>query len=313
MNDLIFITEFIGSLIIFFYVFSLVGHLLKSDDFEQRHRTYHQERIKRIDEPNKQQLLNNVTNKETNRFTGLICFVMISVNTNAQKADSTVAFPFKVTADLVSSYVWRGSLATSNPAPNFQPTLAYVKGNFEIGVWGSTDFNGTYKEIDPYVSLTSGKFKFLFTDYFWNFELANYFNYQNDETAHRFEGAIGYLGSEALPLSITWNTMFYGYDKNTDNEQAYSTYIEFGYSKGPAYYFFGFTPWAGYYNNYGITAFDPEAEKKSFSVVNVGASVSKALKITEFYSLPIKVTLAINPSATYSKNDYIHLVFGITF
>ncbi len=147
----------------------------------------------------------------------------------------------------------------ANARISYRPT----DGNFEIGVWGSTDFAGTYKEVDPYVSLTSGKFKFLFTDYNWNFDRANYFNYQNDETGHRLEGTIGYLGSEVLPINITWNTMFYGYDKNTDNEQAYSTYIELGYSKGPASFFFGFTPWASYYNNYGITAFYPGAEKKS--------------------------------------------------
>jgi len=59
-------------------------------------------------------------------------------------------------------------MATGSPTPNFQPTLAYTKGNFEIGVWGSTDFVGSYKEVDPYVSLSSGQFKFVVTDYNWN-------------------------------------------------------------------------------------------------------------------------------------------------
>jgi hypothetical protein len=109
--------------------------------------------------------------------------------------------------------------------------------------------------------------------------------------------------------------MFYGFDKlaGDSTKQAYSTYIELGYSKGAANFFFGFTPWAGYYNNYGITAFDPAASKKAFSIVNIGASVTKALKINDTYSLPLKATLVLNPSATYSRTDYIHLVFGITF
>jgi len=77
--------------------------------------------------------------------------------------------------------------------------------------------------------------------------------------------------------------------------------------------FFGFTPWAGYYNNYGSTNFDPVSGKKSFSIVNIGASVTKALKITDTFSLPLKATLVINPSASYSRNDFVHLVFGITF
>ena len=246
---------------------------------------------------------------------GIVGSILFIFSGKVQAGDSTAVSSVKVTADLVSHYVWRGSMATGSPTPNFQPTIAYTKGNFEIGVWGSTYFTGSYKEVDPYVSLNFKLFKFTVTDYNWNFGRANYFNYSNNQTGHRFEGSIAFNGTKEFPVSIAWNTMFYGYDKkSTDStKQAYSTYIELGYSKGPVSYFFGFTPWAGYYNNYGNTAFDPAASKKSFSVVNVGASITKSLKITDAYSLPIKTTLIINPSATYSRNDYIHLVFGITF
>ena len=244
-------------------------------------------------------------------FITLACCTNLKVN--AQTSEPTAQF--KVTADLVSHYVWRGSMATGSPTPNFQPTLAFTKGGFEIGVWGSTDFVGSYKEVDPYISLTSGQLKFTVTDYNWNFDKANYFNYKNSETGHRFEGTVGFTGPETLPISVTWNTLFYGLDKkSTDStKQAYSTYIELGYSKGDVNFFFGFTPWSGYYNNYGVTTFDPIARKKTFSIVNIGASVTKALKITEKFSLPLKTTLVINPSATYTRKDYLHLVFGITF
>jgi hypothetical protein len=243
-------------------------------------------------------------------FITLTCFTSLFVNAQTSEPVS----PFKVTADLVSHYVWRGSMATGSPTPNFQPTLAYTKGNFEIGVWGSTDFVGSYKEVDPYVSLTSGQLKFAVTDYNWNFDQANYFNLKNSETRHRVEGTIGFTGSKAFPISITWNTMFYGLDKKSSDStrQAYSTYIELGYTKGAASFFFGFTPWASYYNNYGVTAFDLTATKKAFSIVNIGASITKALKINETYSLPLKATLVINPSATYTRKDFVHLVFGIT-
>jgi len=243
-------------------------------------------------------------------FITLVCFPS---HINAQTSDSVS--PFKVTADLVSQYVWRGSLATGSPTPNFQPTLAFTEGNFEIGVWGSTDFVGSYKEVDTYISLTVGQFKLAVTDYNWNLDKANYFNYANSETGHRIEGTIGFTGTKAIPISIIWNTMFYGLDKKSEEstKQAYSTYIELGYSNGPVSFYFGFTPWAGYYNNYGVTTFDPGAREKTFSIVNIGTSITKTLKITESFSLPLKATLVINPSATYSRNDYIHLVFGITF
>jgi hypothetical protein len=241
----------------------------------------------------------------------LLCFCYLPMNAQSDEAVS----PFKVTADLVNHYVWRGSLATSSPAPNFQPTLAFAKGNFEIGVWGSTDFKGSYKEFDPYVFLTLGHFKIGATDYNWNFGQANYFNYKNGETGHRLEGTVGFTGTETFPLSVTWNTMFYGLDKDPDDStrQAYSTYVEMNYSNGPVSVFLGFTPWFGYYNNYGLTSFDPDASGKTFSIVNIGAIVAKQLKITNSFSLPLKAALIINPSATYSRNDYIHLVFGLTF
>jgi len=242
----------------------------------------------------------------------LICLTYIPVNA---QTDGSTSSNFKVTADLVSSYVWRGSLATSNPTPNFQPTLAFLKGNFEIGAWGSTDFTGSYKEIDTYVTYTIEHIKLLLTDYDWNLNHSDYFNYKNDETGHMFEGTVGFTGTKEFPISVTWNTMFYGFDKKSDDstKQAFSTYIELGYTKGVASLFFGFTPWSGFYNNYGTTNFDPAARKKSFSVVNIGASVTKALKITDSFSLPLKATIVINPSASYSRNDLVHLVFGITF
>jgi hypothetical protein len=109
--------------------------------------------------------------------------------------------------------------------------------------------------------------------------------------------------------------MFYGLDKKPSDttKQAYSTYIELGYTKGPAAFFFGFTPWQGYYNNYGYTSFDSTASKKTFSIVNIGATLSRSVKITDSYSLPLRATLVINPAASYAKADFIHLVFGITF
>ncbi len=255
----------------------------------------------------------SVFSKKVLLFAILILAGFTDIVLKAQSEESSSQF--KVTCDLVSTYVWRGSMATVSPNPNFQPALAFIKGNFEIGVWGSTDFVGSYKEFDPYISLTAGFMKFGVTDYNWNFNRAGYFNYKNSETGHRIEGTIVFTGLETFPVSATWNTVFYGFDKKSDDstKQAFSTYVELNYTKGPVTLFFGFTPWPGYYNNYGVTAFDTGADKKSFSIVNIGAGITKALKINEAFSLPLKATLVINPSATYSRNDFVHLVFGITF
>jgi hypothetical protein len=253
---------------------------------------------------------------KTNPKFSIVVFVLAAFSASEIKAGDTL----KATAELVSHYVWRGSMATGSPTPNFQPTLAYGNGPIEIGLWGSTDFTGSYKEVDPYVSFANGPLKLIITDYNWNFGKANYFNYKNTETGHMLEGTIGFIGPSDMPVSASINTLFYGYDKKRNSsgipdssKQAFSTYIELGYTKGAASFFFGFTPWASYYNNYGYSAFDSTASKKSFSIVNIGVTISRAIKITDSFSLPVRATLVINPSASYTRNDYLHLVFGITF
>ena len=117
-------------------------------------------------------------------LSGIATFMSNQANAQSDEKQSH----FKATADLVSQYVWRGSLATAAPTPNIQPTLAFVSGNFEAGAWGSTDFTGSYKEFDPYIAFTISKIKLGITDYNWNFDQAGYFNFKNSETGDRLEG-----------------------------------------------------------------------------------------------------------------------------
>jgi hypothetical protein len=239
------------------------------------------------------------------KFTLLTLFCLSSVFSLAAEQKNDSISPFKISADIVSSYVWRGSLATSSPTPNIQPTISYTKGNFEIGVWGSTDFTGTYKEIDAYMALTVSKLKFTVSDYDWSFNKAAYFDFNNNTTGHIFEASVVYSGSKTFPLSIGWNTMFYGFDKKQNGdavEQAYSSYVELGYTKGSTSFFFGFSPWESYYSAY----------RKGFEVVNMGISVTKELKITDQFSLPVKSSFIVNPSGGYTQSDYVHLTIGIT-
>jgi len=243
---------------------------------------------------------------------GIATYILISFSAKAQTTDSTSTSTFKVTADLVSSYVWRGVLSTATPTPNFQPTLAFVKGGLEIGAWGSTDFTGSYKEADLYASYSTGLLKFTVTDYYWMNTATTglrYFNYRNNETNHIFEGSVAYSGPQSFPISIAANVMFAGADKKYDSllsstdpkKQAYSTYIEFAYAGKCFSPFVGITPADGYYGDGygGVTG---------FSVVNIGLTSTKLLKITDKYSLPLKATLGFNPQ----KED-AYLVFGITF
>ena len=55
-----------------------------------------------------------------------------------------------VTADFVSSYIWRG---VYEAGPSLQPGLTLGIGNFTIAAWGSVDFtSSSYKEADLMLS-----------------------------------------------------------------------------------------------------------------------------------------------------------------
>ncbi len=231
--------------------------------------------------------------------------------------------PWKITANLVTSYYWRGTL--SSPTPNFQPTFSYTAGPLEIGVWGSTDFIGKYKELDLYATLSAGPLKFTVTDYDFYFNsltngnIIQYFNYSSSSSnpsGHIFEGSVAYSGPATFPISITANVMFAGndyvYSKTAAvnpatgltqdiTKQAYSTYIEFDYTFKYFSPFLGITPSQGYYG-------DGYGGKGGFGVCNLGITASKNLKITDAYSLPLSATLGFNPQL---ENAYC--VFGITF
>lgn len=205
--------------------------------------------------------------------------------------------------DIVSSYIWRGSAAYASLgdnnvlSPSFQPGFALNYQGFKVGTWGSVDFTGTYKELDYYLSYSLKGFTLAFTDYYWasNWVTDNYFDYQSDSTSHFVEASLGYKG-ENIPLSIQVATMIYGADKKYEDpgKNNYSTYIELGYGFRISDYnldlFLGMTPFDGLYG-------DGYGGKEGFAIVNTGVTGSKAIKITEKFSLPVKASVIANPQA----------------
>jgi hypothetical protein len=215
--------------------------------------------------------------------------------------------------DIVSSYIWRGSavysaLGDQNVlSPSFQPGFSLNFKGFELGTWGSVDFTGTYKELDYYLGYSLKGFTATFTDYYWasDWITDNYFEYQSDSTSHFLEASLSYKG-EKIPFSILVATMFYGADKRFEDpsKNNYSTYIEAGYTFSIQEYkldlFLGVTPMDGLYG-------DGYGGKDGFAVVNAGVSGSRAIEITEKFSLPVKASVIANPQA-----GKLFLVFGIT-
>jgi len=205
--------------------------------------------------------------------------------------------------DFVTSYVWRGSAAYAPLgdqnvlSPSLQPGFSLEYNGLEIGTWGSIDFTGTYKELDLYLSYSLKGFSLMLTDYYWSGDwiVDNFFEYDNDSTAHYLEASLSYKG-EKIPFSILVGTMLYGADKKFEDPEKnnFSTYIELGYSFAVKEYtldlFLGMTPMDGLYG-------DGYGGKDGFAIVNTGVTGSRDIKITEKFSLPVKASLIANPQA----------------
>lgn len=246
----------------------------------------------------------------------------------AQIAESQEDSPWSVGADLMSRYVWRG-LNLGGSSPSIQPGLEYSFGSadhaFAIGAWGAYSLSGTQtgQEADLYLTYTlKDLLSFTVTDYFFPDETSaryQYFNYNMDQTGHLVEAAIGFNGTEKIPVSLLFAMNIWGADAQKYKEEAgvmlpqngivMSKYVELGYSteiKGVALDVFA-----------GMCLDAPDTAKgepsgfygqESAALINLGFSLSKEIRISDSYSLPVSGSLVCNPEA-----GNVFIVFGISF
>ena len=183
-------------------------------------------------------------------------------------------------ADVVSSYVWRGTKYGSGLA--VQPWMELGAGNLTGGVWGS--FNkaeGAYdgNELDLWVSYDFGPLALTVTNY--TFPGAG-------GAGDVFDGDVEVSGSTSLgPVDLT-----VGYF--TDHG---ALYVEAGFPIGPVGVAVG-------YGSDGDVGFYAGGDS---GLVNVSFSGSKDIAITEDFSLPVFGSFIINPDA-----EAAFLVFGFS-
>lgn len=231
--------------------------------------------------------------KRKDLFSGVLALLMASmiffpISVNAQ--DDEKSSPFDVGADLVSSYLWRGTKYGVGPA--IQPYLSFTVGGFEIGGWGNYCFTSVEgAEADIY--LTYG-FDFGLsigvTDYYFPGLGSDYLDWSDTTGAHGFEINLGY---EIKGFSASANYMFN--EAPTAGTTGGDLYFELGY----AFKYFGIHLGAG-------DGWHTEGDK--FAICNIGISSSKEIKITEKYSLPISGSVIWNP-----EREQFHVVVGVSF
>jgi len=201
-----------------------------------------------------------------------------------------------LTVDIVSNNIWRGQHLGD---VSIQPELWVAWKGLCLSAWGNVGLsnNKDPREIDLTLSYETGGLSFGIIDYWNDWNDSRYFYYKRD-TGHAFEG---YLAYDFGPLHVSWQTFFAGNDYKADSDKrAWSSYFEVAAPfrlitcqwKATA----GLVPWVSdYYDTRG------------FSVTNLSLWVTKDIKITNSFSLPLFGQIVANPA---SQNLYF--VAGLT-
>jgi hypothetical protein len=218
----------------------------------------------------------------------LLLSMAVLLTLNVQAADESKKTEVSLGVDVVSRHVWRARF--SGNAPCIEPTLNFQTGKFSYGVWGSYAIDETYQEVDFYVSYNTALFQFSLYDFYCpnvDFQDSDFFDFDSDKSVHFFDAVVKYKGCEKFPISVMTSVLFYGeYDRDANNDQRYSTYVELGYSNfiggKKVSWALGMTPSKGFYAD-------------ELNLVNVGMTVYDKIKFSKEYALPVRAGVSLNP------------------
>jgi len=277
-------------------------------------------------------------NQKTKVFSIILAIVLSTNFLFAQEEAEQTSSPWSIGADFVSRYIWRG-VNLGGSSPSIQPGIEYAFGSqnhaFAIGAWGAYSVSGaqTGQEADLYLSYTLNElFTLTITDYFLPDETITrnkYFNFnmdwdkinsgEKDQTGHLIETALSFNGTEKIPFRLMFAMNVWGADARKYKEVSgvmvpedkivMTKYLELGYSKevrGVSVDVF-----AGMvFDNPEIAKGEPTGfyGQQASGIINLGFTLSKEIKITDNYSLPVFGSLITNPEA-----ENIFMVFGISF
>lgn len=232
----------------------------------------------------------------------MIIAAIISLSATVSMAQETAeqGVDLSISADVVNQYIWRGLNLGSAAV---QPTVGVSCQGLSLTAWGSYGVAdpADVKEFDLTLAYTLGGLNIGVTDYWFSAGLdpdGRYFKYDAHGTNHVFEANIGY---DFGPLALQWFTNFGGNDGfNKDGKRAYSSYVEatvpFQLAGVDCTATAGAVPFAT--TSYATTG---------FAVTNLSLRATKAIKVSDTFSLPLFGQLTGNPSSQQA-----YLVVGFT-
>jgi len=215
-------------------------------------------------------------------FTSFYKFTLIAI---LALLSTNISYSQDFGADLVSSYVWRGTQFGSGA--HIQPYMDLGSGNLTGGVWGSfpTSAKGGGNELDLWVSYDFGPLALTLTNYTFPGDGGVYADGEG-----LFNGDYTELAASTSIMGVDLSAGYF-----TEVE---ALYVELGFSTGAVDIAFG----------YGDDQGDAFYADGGSGIVNMSFSGSKDIQISDNYALPVFGSFIINPEA-----ETAFLVFGISF
>jgi len=219
-------------------------------------------------------------------FAAEVIAVLLTATTLSLSAQDEETNPWSAGADLVSSYVWRGTRLGSGP--HIQPAIEFSGGSFTAGAWGSFDFHG-YEEVDIYMTFDiPGGFTIGLQDYYLP-ELSLY-DFSATGGSHAFEAGLAYA-SERVWLGANYIINEAGGIGSYGGDLYFEGGLSFDY----------FSLFLGAGNGWHTL-------NGRFNVCNLGLEVCREISITDRFSVPVTGQLIFNPD-----NERMFLVVGFSF
>lgn len=201
-----------------------------------------------------------------------------------------------VSLELSSKYMWRG--IEYGTAPVAFPMLTFNYKGFSAFALGAYAFDGSHQEVDLGINYSHKKITFGLSDYYYPSvvgEKDSYFGLSNRSTGHSMEAYLT-MTPFAVPLWLTLSTYIFGADKKLNEDQAFSSYAEIGYTysfndNNDLSLALGANLNKSFYTDY----------QKGFNVVNITLKYATYFTFGKF-KLPVSASYVLNP---YKEKSYI--------
>lgn len=238
-------------------------------------------------------------NKSRKNILPMMTLLMCSLShIQAQSPGALRLSNFSASLELTTKYMWRGIEYGTSPV--VFPMLSYDYKGLNAYVMGGYAVNGSHQEVDFGVNYTIDWFSVGINDYYYPStvgEKDRYFEFEKGKTGHSVETVVT-LSPTQIPLYLLASTYVYGNDKKPDDKQAYSSYIELGYSHAfkednQITLLAGATLNKSFYTSY----------ESGFSVCNVAVRYATHIPLGN-YKLPVSASYVLNP---YMEKSYFTL------